>query len=282
MKTFLPSLKSFLIELFISKHRDRTFYKSIIFTGVSILLCTSFISDGVFVTADDTRILFLMIISLCVWSGLFNSISDIAKIKDNLIEDSRRGLSMLGFILAEAIIQFIICLVETIIVWLVVYMKYDFPNIKLVFDISYMDYVVTIFLIFLAADYLGIVFSTLSVLISNRNPFSFTMTILPLILLIQLLLSDMLIKLKGDVATIISHFSICKWGVLSMERIIDINKYPRAISLAFPDYQFAFPDLFSNAYQNDLIYYWLILILFIIISIVLAYIFLKLRNKFIG
>lgn len=281
MKLFVLSLKSFFLELFISKHRDKTFYKSIFFTFISIMLCTNFITDGVFETADDTRILFLMIISLCVWSGLFNSISDIAKIKDNLSEDVKRGLSILGFIIAESIIQFLICLIETLIVWIIVYMKYDFPNVKVFFDIEYMDYIVTILLTFLAADYLGIAFSALSVFVSNHNPFSFTMTIIPLILLIQLLLSDMLIKLKGQLATFISHFSICKWGVLSLERIVDINKYPRAISLAFPDYQFIFPELFSNAFENELIIYWIIMLLFVIGSIIMTYIFLKLCNQFV-
>ncbi len=214
MNVVFLSYKSFVNDLFLSKWRDRTFFKSIIFTLFSVLLCINFISEGVFKNAEDTRILFLMIVSLCIWSGIFNSISDISKMKDILSDDFERGISVFGFILAESFIQLLLCFIETIIVSVAIFFNYEFPDVQMIIDIKNIDYFVTVFLIFVAADFMGIMFSAMSVFVSSNNPFSFTMTIIPLLLLVQLLLSNVLVELKGSIALFVSHFSICKWGCI--------------------------------------------------------------------
>lgn len=271
------SFKASLISYFKLKLRDGTYIKSIFFMFISSMLCISFISDGVFETCDDTRVLFLMMISLCVWNGLFNSISDIAKAKEVIIKDFELKLSILSFLLAQCVIQIFICILESIILFAVVMFTYEFPNNKLIFDTPFVDYYLTILIVLIAADFMGIMISSLAILLSDDNPFSFTMTVVPLVLLIQLLLSNILVSLKGEMAEFISNFSICKWGVLALENIVDINNYPRKITLIFVDAGLEFPDVFSVAENNTLLEYWFYMILFSIVCFIVTYLLLNIR-----
>ena len=84
---------------------------------------------------------------------------------------------------------------------------------------SPLAYLITIFLIMFASDAMAFVIST-----AVPNPIV-AMTVMPLLLLIQLVMAGVLFEL-GDMASFFANFTISKWGMASLGKIGDITSIP--------------------------------------------------------
>ena len=99
------------------------------------------------------------------------------------------------------------------------------------------------------------------------------MTIMPLVLIIQLVLSGVLFDLS-DAANKIASLTISKWGMAAMGSIANLNSHdlPSTIEDKFPDFHFPFRE-FEGIYKSTsehLWIVWLILFLFVAVSYVLS------------
>ena len=95
---------------------------------------------------------------------------------------------------------------------------------------AYVEYFVTMFLLTFGSAVLGIMISSIS-----GNPTT-AMTIMPFVLILQLIMSGVLFDLSGWSENI-AYITYSKWGMSAFGSIADLNssEFPLQISEAFPD-----------------------------------------------
>lgn len=220
--------------------------------------------DKMFDTYEDTKFGFFSIVSACIWIGIFNSIQLVCREKNDIVKDELdKGLHATSYIAAHFAFQFALCFVQSIIIMIICWIKIDFPTDGVVFGFSFFDYFVTVFLIIYASDALALVISS-----AVSTPVV-AMTIMPLVLIIQLVLSGVLFKL-GSAANKIASFTISKWGMAAMGSVADLNSHDleSTITKRFPEFPFPFRS-FEGIYKSTpghLWIVWLILFSFIAVS----------------
>lgn len=235
-----------------------------IILGVAIAGVVVWITgEDMFKTYEDTKFGFFSIVSACIWIGIFNSIQLVCREKNDIVKDELdKGLYASSYIAAHFAFQFALCLLQSIIIMIICWIKIDFPGDGVIFGFSFMDYLVTVFLVIYASDALALVISS-----AVSTPVV-AMTIMPLVLIVQLVLSGVLFDLSSA-ANKIASLTISKWGMAAMGSIADLNSHdlPSKIDDQFPDFQFPFRE-FEGIYKSTpkhLWIVWLILLSFIIV-----------------
>ena len=95
----------------------------------------------------------------------------------------------------------------------------DFPKERVVFSNVYFDIFITFFLIIYSSDALGIAVSSF---VKTPNT---AMTVMPFVLILQLVMSGVLFTLEGSAAKV-ANITISKWGMESLGTIANINNLP--------------------------------------------------------
>lgn len=194
-------------------------WKAFIFDGIISLLIVMVVGDKMFVYGLDTSSGCFAIISACIWIGIFNSIQVICRERDIIKREYRSGMHISSYILARAFYEFIICFVQAVIMLVVCFMFFEFPQDGLVSGNILLDVFITFFIVLLSADYLGIAVS--SIVKSTTT----AMTVMPFLLIVQLVLSGVLFEIKGNLA-LIAKVTLSKWGMEALGSISDMDSLP--------------------------------------------------------
>lgn len=194
-------------------------WKAFIFAGVISLLLAMVVDDNMFVYGLDTESGCFSVISACIWIGIFNSIQVICKERDIIKREHRSGMHISSYILARALYEFIICFFQAIIMLIICLIFYTFPEKGLVTGNIVIDIFITFFLVFLSSDYLGIAVSSIVKTITTA------MTVMPFILIVQLIFSGVLFSLEGNMA-LIAKITISKWGMEALGTISNMDGLP--------------------------------------------------------
>ncbi len=233
--------------------------------------------DDMFTTYESTKSGFFSIVSACIWIGIFNAIQLICREKNEIVKDELdKGLYASSYIAAHFSFQWLLCFLQSIIIMLICWSNIDFPKEGVIFSRSFFDYFVTVFLIIYAADALALIISA-----AVSTPVM-AMTVMPLVLILQLVMSGVLFTLSGA-ANRIASLTISKWGMAAMGSIGNLNSHdlPSKIAVAYPDFQFPYREN-EGIYQSTpkhLWIVWLILLSFILGSYVLSVIALKYTTR---
>ena len=233
--------------------------------------------DDMFTTYESTKFGFFSIVSACIWIGIFNSIQLVCREKNDIVKDELdKGLHASSYIAAHFSFQFLLCLVQSVIIMLICWNKIDFPKDGVIFGKVFMDYFVTVFLIIYASDAMALIISA-----AVSTPV-IAMTVMPLVLIVQLVLSGVLFDLSSF-ANKIASLTISKWGMAAMGSIADLNSHdlPSAIDDKFPDFHFPFRE-FQYIYRSTPKHLWIvwgILLSFIVGSYVISVIALKYTTR---
>ena len=143
----------------------------------------------------------------------------------------------------------------------------DFPKERVVFSNVYFDIFITFFLIIYSSDALGIAVSSF---VKTPNT---AMTVMPFVLILQLVMSGVLFTLEGSAAKV-ANITISKWGMESLGTIANINNLPinsdGIMSKAREAYEYTSGHVLSS---------WGVLILFIILFIVFSIICLEFIDR---
>ena len=220
--------------------------------------------EDMFTTYESTKFGFFSLVSACIWIGIFNSIQLVCREKSDIVKDELdKGLYASSYIAAHFSYQFLLCLLQSVIMMIICWIRIDFPSEGLVFGGSFMDYFVTVFLTIYASDALALIISS-----AVSTPVV-AMTVMPLVLIVQLVLSGVLFDLSG-LANKIASLTISKWGMAAMGSIGNLNnrEMPRAIELQYPQYAFDYrgAEGIYKSTAGHLLIVWLILIMFILFS----------------
>ena len=203
------------IRIFVNE-RD---WKTLVFAVLISLILAAVFGSSMFQLKESTRTGFFAIISSCIWIGVFNSIQIICRERQIIKREHRTGLHITSYVAAHLICQGAICLVQSALMVIIYGIFMDFPKEGLIFGSFYIDLFITFFLVVYSADVLGMAVSSLV------HSTTTAMTVMPFILIVQLIFSGSIFPLTGAAKTI-SNLTISKWGqrVLCIET--NLNELP--------------------------------------------------------
>lgn len=244
-------------------------WKTFISAAIITIIIASVTGENTFVTFRDTRNGAFALVCACIWIGLFNSIQSICKERAIIKREHRTGLHISSYVLAHMIYEMLLSFCEAIIVTLIIYVKNwgHTPEEPLIFPAG-MELLVTFFLIIFTSDVLGLAISSI---VKTANT---AMTVMPFVLIIQLVMSGMIFELNG-ITESISKFTISKWGLEAICSTSNIN----ALEL---DAFIVITEAMEKDYEHStghLLSIWMVLILFSILYGIISVIALKFVDK---
>lgn len=202
------------------------------------------------------------IISACIWIGLFNSIRSICKERAIIKREYRTGLHISSYILAHVVYELAICAAESLLVVLSVAIRYfeNMPFDGLIFPMA-VDLYITFLLVTFGSDMLAILISSI---VRSENT---AMTVMPFVLIIQLVMSGTVYTLSGA-AERVSYLTLSKWGMNAFCTIANTVE-----SVYWGYYWYGQGDCDNTV--GNLLFRWLWLIFFAILYILLSIVALK-------
>ena len=190
-------------RLFLNEKQWKNFISSFL---IILIICTVTSSD-MFREFKDTKNGAFAVICACIWIGLFNSIQSICRERAIIKREHRTGLRISSYLLAHVIYELFLCAVESVIVLVVMLLRnrLHLPPSGLVFPMAIDMYFVLFFVTF-GADMIAILISSI---VKRENT---AMTVMPFVLIIQLVMSGSVFELKGF-SEWVSYITLSKWGL---------------------------------------------------------------------
>ena len=174
----------------------------------------------VFKTMEGTVNGGFALVCVCIWNGFFNSIQVICRERDVIKREHRSGMHITSYVSAHVIYQAFICMLQVTVIMAIGHATgIQFPQASVVMGYFPADLWITLFLTTYAADMLSLMISSI---VTNSTA---AMTVMPFVMIIQLVCSGIMFPLTGRVE-IIKDFTISKWGIESLCSIGNFNSLP--------------------------------------------------------
>ncbi len=239
-------------------------WKIFISAAIITFLISSVTSSEMFNEYAATRNGAFALVCACIWIGIFNSIQSICKERDIIKREHRSGLHISSYIVSHMLFEMALCAIESIIVTIITCVT-NLTNLpdSGVLSGTFLELTITFFLIIYSSDALGLMISSV---VKTPNT---AMTVMPFVLIIQLVMSGMIFELSG-LTELISKITIAKWGLNAICVTANIN--------GMEDYN---PDWVSE-YEYSISHMaqlWLILIMFTLLYGIISIISLKFVDK---
>ena len=182
----------------------------------------SYVIKGTFgVSMEGTLKGSLALSCICIWNGFFNSVQVICRERAIIKREHRCGMSLKSYIAAHVVYQAFLCLCQAVITTVVLYIaKVKVPMTGIVIPLPAADMLVTLFLITFSADMLSLLISAIS------KTTTAAMTIMPFVLIFELLFSGAVFSLPEGLATEISYITIARVGMCALCGVIGYNSLP--------------------------------------------------------
>lgn len=235
---------------------------------VAAMLITVWIAgEDMFVNSEGTKSGCFVLVSAAIWGGVFNSIQTVVKERETVKRDYNSGIRFRCYILSKALVQFIICVFQSIILtgaFVGVKQIYENDVIEegIILSSALVEYYISILLLMYAADMLGLVISCCVRKSETASVAS------PYVLIVQLIFSGILFEMEGFSDTL-AKLMISRWGMEALGSISDLNGLPSRIQESFPMYEMEAKDMFLRTSEH-IGQVWAILLVFSIVSIILA------------
>ena len=236
--------------------------KNLISSACVFLVTCYAVRENVFDKQEATKSCLFAVLMCLIWSGVFNSIVLFFSEEDYTMDDLTKVLSVRVYIIANAIIQFLLCFIEAMLCTTIFYLYFQYDTEGLVFGNINFDYVLTFFLVLFSADMLGFAVGIFVKRITTA------MTLLPVVLIAQFLFSGCLFELDG-VLKAISRYTSAKWGFSALGSLADLNHIPSKMADTIPDYHPDPSELFdaTRSFVTDC---WIHLVLLSVLAIAIA------------
>ena len=192
---------------------------------VAVLLAITASSD-LYSSYDDTKAIMFSIGCASIWLGLLNSVQEICKEKVILQKEHMSDLKLSAYLLSKFIVQGLIAFIQATLLVVIFQAIVGKSDYSILID-NYWDIQLISFLSILAAAATGLFISSL---VKNSN---IAMSLIPLILVPQLLYSGMLFELDG-ITDFISNFILCRWTVEGLGTSVNLNDLTHIIQTINP------------------------------------------------
>lgn len=197
-------------------------WKVIVFAVIISALLSLVMGEKMFLDKEFTRTGTFAIVSSMVWIGIFNSIQTICRERAIIKREHRTGLHISSYVAAHMIYQAAICAVQAIVMIVIYRIFMTFPKEGLVTGNYYLDIFICYFLILYASDMMGL---AVSAMVKSTTT---AMTVMPFLLIVQLILSGSIFPLTGP-AKSISNLTISKWGQRVLLIEANLNEIPSTV-----------------------------------------------------
>lgn len=164
---------------------------------------------------EDTKAILFSLGCACIWLGLLNSVQEICKEKVILQKEHMADLKLSAYLFSKFIVQGILAFIQSFIM-VYIFQKCKGQSSNSILIDGFWDVQIICFLTILCAAALGLLISST---VKNAN---IAMSIIPLLLVPQLLFSGMLFELEGT-TDIISNVVLCRWTVEGLGTTTNLN-----------------------------------------------------------
>ena len=210
------------VPIYLGKQFRLMFYernwKVIPMSAVIAFLVTYVLGNKMFRNMEFTKYGSLAVVCVCIWNGMFNSIQSICKERSIIKREHRAGLHISSYIIAHMIYQAFVCLIQVLIT-IVIFKIFGmyFPNTGLITGSFALDLIISMFLMTYAADMLALMTSCIA------HTTTMAMTIVPFLLVIQLVFAGSIFPLERPGAKFLANFTISNWGICAVNIASDYN-----------------------------------------------------------
>lgn len=254
-------------------------WKFVVFAAIIALIVAAVVSKDMFDNFESTKSGFFTLASACIWLGIFNSIQSICKEHDIIRSEYRQGMKLSSYICANILWQALLCLVQAIIIYAICIafgFFADCPSDGSMMP-AFIEYFITIFLLVFGSSVMGIMVSSIS-----GNPTT-AMTIMPFVLILQLIMSGVLFELSGMSETV-AYITFSKWGMSAFGSTGDMNSLPHAMAVKLPEMAEMIKDQYplDEVYNHEtgtLVTAWLWSVGITVVSAVVSVLSLKIKNR---
>ena len=174
--------------------------------------------DELYKTYMMTQAMMFSLSACSFFVGVFDSIGVFAQKKRTKIEELH-GLRPIPYVLAVSVVMTLLCLVQSLLLFLTFTMAADVP-VSYLYDARF-DMFLTTFLCSYSAAMLGMLCSAL---------FSNSTYMAPVLVIIQIVFSGMIFSLEG-ITKQISMFVSCHWAMNALAALCDLNNLPSYINM---------------------------------------------------
>ena len=239
-------------------------WKIFISAAIITLIICSVTSDKMFSAYSATRSGAFALVCACIWIGIFNSIQSICKERDIIKREHRTGLHISSYIGAHMLFEMTLCAIESVIVTIIISIA-NLANLPATGALlpTFMELAITFFMIIYSSDVLGMMVSSI---VKTPNT---AMTVMPFVLILQLVMSGMIFELNG-LTEMVSYLTIAKWGLNLICLTANINEMEGYNPTEMADYEYS---------VNHLAQLWLILIVFIMVYGMISVVSLKFVDR---
>ena len=189
--------------------------------GAMIAAVVTFVvGENMFVTQEGTDMGTFALVCVCIWNGFFNSIQAVCREREIVKREHRSGLHITSYVAAHMFYQLFLCLLQTVVTLLILGIagvKIPVPGVVTPWGI--LDVGITILITTYAADIMALMISCIVKTATTA------MTVMPFLLIFQLVFSGGLFQLSG-IADKIKYATISHWGMNSLCAIGRFNELP--------------------------------------------------------
>lgn len=245
---------------------------SLLFPVLSAFVVVWVAGKNMFLSMEPTKSACFSLVCAAIWCGLFNSIQVVVKERENIKRDYVSGaLRIECYVTSRAMLQLLLCLIQSLVLVMAipgVNWQYgnDLPKDGVIFAGPMPEYFISLFLVMLASDALGLLISSL---VKKQELAS---QLAPYVLIVQLLFSGVLFKMEGAAETL-SALMISRWGMEALGSTCDLNELPLKIVAEDPGLGSMIETVEDSAFAADsehLITVWLVMLLFVVVELVAA------------
>lgn len=264
----LKQWQEFTIEYFqIMMGDKKNLLISLMFPVVAAIIVVWIAGENMFVHYDGTKSGSFVVVSAAIWGGLFNSIQIIVKDRKNVKRNYVAGARLRCYTASRAILQFLLCVVQSVILTLSyvgvakIYDN-DLPRDGILWGNPLPEFFISILLLMYAADMMGLLISCLVKKEEAAN------VLAPYILIVQLIFSGILFSMEG-LADKLSYVMISRWGMEALGSIARLNDLQLKIQMEVPSVPHEFETRF-DATPEHLLQVWAILVLFSLVFVIVG------------
>lgn len=221
---------SFLRQLMILAQRYMTLIKNdhqrllMVFIQPIIIavLLALVAADDVFDVYNSTQSIMFATSCAGIWVGLFNSIQEVCKERNILKREYMANLRLGAYVLSKFFVQLLLSIIQAFVMILLFVIIVGSPEKGVASGSAFVEMLITMVLTVFASSSIGLVISSVS---KNSDK---AMTAAPFILIIQLLFSGILFKLK-DMTEKISYLTVSRWSVSAFGTTCNLNDLESAV-----------------------------------------------------
>ena len=237
-------------------------WKAFISSGIITFLISCVTGSNMFKSYRETRNGAFALVCACIWIGIFNSIQSVCKERDIIKREHRSGMSVFAYVSAHALFELVQCIIEAVIVTVItmIFNSGNMPDKGVMLPV-FLEFTVSFFIIIFCSDMLGLMVSCIV-----KTPQT-AMTVMPFVLILQLILSGMIFELKGFTEKL-SYLMVSKWGLNAI--CITANVNSMVGSQGDENYKFEAANLLKM---------WCLPLLFVVLYVAIGTVFLSLVDR---